>query len=162
MSSKPADPTPEDIKSRSEAESVRQKITEEFEKSVMLKQEAQLIEDKRIKIIPETLTACILPDFMLKVLPHGHTKKVTDQIVQYSREYEGDYATESERYDAEIISTKKVLKLVLLNPKGEAFSDKDFEDWANKDTVGLGALNKLSKKLYVFLVVQGGKVGLGY
>ena len=52
--------------------------------------------------------------------------------------------------------------LVLLNPEGKPFTDAEFTKAANDESIGLGALNKLTKKLYVFLVVEGGKAGLGY
>lgn len=154
--------TPEDIAERARTQKRAELLATQFEKSVMLEEERKLLEDRKIKIIPETLEACILPSFKMKILPHAHTMKITDKMVEISAKYEVDYPGESQRYAAEIISSKEVMKLVLLNGEGKAFTDKDFEKWANDETVGLGALNKLAKKLYLFLVVQGGKVGQGY
>lgn len=139
-----------------------QKLADDFEQSVMESRERKLAEDKKIRIIPETLEACVLPNFKMKILPHAHTKKITDQLVKISAEYEKEHPSESARYAAEEVSSRAVFKLVLLNPEGKPFSDADFTKAANDESIGLGALNKLTKKLYVFLVVEGGKAGLGY
>ena len=118
---------------------------------------------KKIKIIPETLEAIIKPGFRARIREDAHTLRYVRKLAEYSAALEQVGAEEeSKRFLAELDANQKIMTLVLQKTDGTDFTGKDFERVADDKEIGYGALNLLTKKLYVFLVVQGGKVGLGY